>query len=149
MNKYEYDKSEFRPIYDNYGRLSGYFVRNDGVIFSSKAKRGYYWPRSEDWKRLTPKISGNTKYPAVSLSINGRSKTAMIHTLVADAWLELPKPNNILKEEWDNTSVEMKRLLRKAFVVNHIDHDKGNYHPSNLEFCTQQQNVKKSVTYYG
>ena len=149
MNKYEYDESEFRPIYDDYGWPSGYFVRNDGVIFSSKAKKGYYYPNSDSWKRLTPCYGGNSKYPKVSLRMNGLSKTCMIHTLVADAWLELPKPNNILKEEWDNASVEMKRFLRKAFVVNHIDHDKDNYHPSNLEFCTQQQNVKKSVRYYG
>lgn len=148
MNQYFYDESEFRPIYNDYGRTSGYFVRNDGKIFSSKTRGGRYYPRSEHWDPLIPSTSGNSPYPKVSLRMNGRARTCMVHTLVADAWLELPKPDNILKEEWDNTSVEMKRLLRKAFVVNHIDHDKDNYHPSNLEFCTQQQNIKKSVRYY-
>ena len=147
--QYNYDSSEFRPILDERGIGTGYFVRNDGEIFSSEARNNCYYPDSKNWKKLKWSISGRSEYPKVGLYINGCRTTKMVHILVANAWVcELPRPQNVSENEWNNLSVELKKFIRNAFVVNHIDHNKLNYHPSNLEFCTSAENSRKSVTFY-
>ena len=147
--KYNYDSHEFRPILDERGIDTEYFVRHDGEIFSSKAGNDRYYPNSEDWKKMSWAISGSGKYPKICLTIDGHRVTKLVHTLVADAWVcELPRPQNVSKNEWNNLSVELKKFIRNAFVVNHIDHNKLNFHPSNLEYCTSTENARKSVAFY-
>lgn len=60
-------------------------------------------------------------YPMVTMSIGQKRKSSTIHRLVATAFLG---------------------LTDESLVVNHIDGDKTNNTPSNLEVCTQQHNRK-------
>lgn len=67
-------------------------------------------------------------YPQVRLSMNGKSKTVTIHTLVATNFVDNPK----------NLS-----------EVNHIDHNKHNATYTNLEWCTRSENMKAMRDFYG
>lgn len=71
-------------------------------------------------KRATIK---NTGYKCVDLYLNGKRENKTIHRLVAEAFLE--NDNNYK-------------------VVNHIDGNKLNNNISNLEWCSQSQNIKHS-----
>lgn len=71
---------------------------------------------------LTPTDNGNG-YLIVGLKKNYKRKNHYIHRLVADAFLDKPD--------------------RKDYV-NHIDYDKKNNDVSNLEWCTQVENIKHS-----
>lgn len=74
-------------------------------------------------KILKPVVLPNG-YLRISLIIGGEKKGGMIHRLVAENFL----PNH-----------------DSNLVVNHIDGQKLNNHVSNLEWCTQQENVKHAV----
>ena len=82
-----------------------------------KNKNGY---RTIKRKILTPKFD-KYGYLKVGLTKEGKQKYKFVHRLVAETFI--PNPNNYP-------------------IVNHIDGDKTNNHISNLEWCTQQYNVK-------
>lgn len=69
------------------------------------------------------KKHGRNGYVQARFYDNGRAKTFEIHLLVAKAFI--PNPNNLP-------------------MVNHIDEDKTNNHVENLEWCTNQYNVRYS-----
>lgn len=81
-----------------------------------------------DGKHIKPKIIQGGMYPNgyrfVSLRKNGKNETKMVHRLVAEAFI--PNPENLP-------------------VVNHIDGNKENNSVSNLEWCTQRDNLKHAV----
>ena len=82
----------------------GYEVDTDGNVYSK-------------YRRLKPTVKRNG-YLQVSL---GRSKVAMVHRLVAEAFL--PNPDNLP-------------------CINHKDNNKTNNKVSNLEWCTQATNIR-------
>lgn len=89
-------------------------------------KKGFY---QVDGKILTPKECTRNKkgyqtYLQVCLSVNGVHKYAMIHRLVAEAFLPKQKGRD---------------------VVNHKDGDKHNNNVSNLEWVTHQENARHSL----
>ena len=63
-------------------------------------------------------------YPVVSLNKNLKRKHIRVHRLVAQAFI--PNPNNYR-------------------VVNHIDGSRNNNNVENLEWCTQQYNIRHAV----
>jgi hypothetical protein len=69
------------------------------------------------------KKHGRNGYMQARFYDNGKAKTFEIHLLVAKAFI--PNPNNLP-------------------MVNHIDEDKTNNHVENLEWCTNQYNVRYS-----
>ena len=69
------------------------------------------------------KKRGRNGYMQARFYDNGRAKTFEIHLLVAKAFV--PNPNNLP-------------------MVNHIDEDKTNNHVGNLEWCTNQYNIRYS-----
>lgn len=69
------------------------------------------------------KKHGRNGYVQARFYDNGRAKTFEIHLLVAKAFI--PNPDNLP-------------------MVNHIDEDKTNNHVENLEWCTNQYNVRYS-----
>lgn len=74
-------------------------------------------------KILKPTVCGGG-YPLVSLSIDGKSFCYRIHKIVAEAFIG-PCPDDK--------------------VVNHIDGDKTNNCPENLEYITQSENIIHAV----
>ena len=76
------------------------------------------------WSKQTSKFlkpyTNNRGYLAVSLGTE--KKKRQVHRLVAEAWL--PNPDNLP-------------------VVHHKDSDTLNNHYTNLEWCTQQYNVRQ------
>lgn len=66
------------------------------------------------------KLQTGKGYHSVILFLNGESKQFKVHRLVATAFI--PNPNNLPQ-------------------VNHKDGDKTNNHVSNLEWCTQSENM--------
>ena len=69
------------------------------------------------------KKQGRNGYMQVRIYDNCKAKTIEVHTLVAKAFI--PNPNNLP-------------------MVNHIDEDKTNNHVNNLEWCTNQYNIRYS-----
>jgi len=63
-------------------------------------------------------------YPKISLSKNGAKKDALVHRLVAEAYLP--------------------RVDGKT-CVNHIDGNKANNRLDNLEWCTYSENIKHAI----
>ncbi len=70
--------------------------------------------------KLLKQKTRKDKYKEVGLSINGKQISELVHRIIAMCFV--PNPNNY-KE------------------VNHKDGVKGNNEPSNLEWCTNQQNM--------
>lgn len=64
---------------------------------------------------------GNGQYKKFELNKNGRKFKKLLHRVTAETFIK--NPNNYS-------------------IVNHIDGNKHNNHISNLEWCTQQQNIK-------
>lgn len=83
--------------------------------------------RVKSFKFSTPKIlrykTNNKGYKWVCLSLNGVQRNLLVHRLVAMHFLE------------NNKNYE---------IINHIDENPANNNVSNLEWCTQSENVKKS-----
>ncbi len=63
-------------------------------------------------------------YPRLIIRELGKAKAYLVHRLVAEVFV--PNPNGY-------------------GCVNHIDGDKSNPHPENLEWCTHQQNMRHAA----
>jgi hypothetical protein len=122
-----------KPVVIDGVEVDDYFIDLEGNIWSKKGKTP---------KKLSPCYNKKTVYPVVNLSFNGKTKLHRVHRLVCSAWHELPTPNGISKKVWKKTPIEIKELLKLLYQVNHIDHDKHNFHPSNLEWVTAKENQK-------
>lgn len=112
-------------ILNKYGRQ--YEIWNNGDIYALEFVTEDKMPNGEIRKRVFPKTKlkiGGTKTPTgyFQVGIGGRKgKIEMVHRIIAEAFV--PNPDN------------------KPFV-NHIDGDKGNCSPTNLEWCTSAENNK-------
>lgn len=94
-----------------YEASDGYYVSCDGEVWSAK--------------RAVPNKMGGLQegYRECCIKLkDGKTKRTTIHRLVAEYWVEGFNP-------------EAGRIL-----VNHIDENKTNNHPSNLEWCTNLHN---------
>ncbi|MEB6640876.1 HNH endonuclease [Aeromonas caviae] len=77
-------------------------------------------------KILKAVVGKSNGYLKVSLYVGKRVQTIEVHRLVAKTFLQQPTDG-------------------KRYVVDHIvDGDKLNNHPSNLQYITQSENVRKS-----
>jgi hypothetical protein len=73
----------------------------------------------DGWKAKTPSMQSG--YRVANLSLNGRNIRRMVHQLVARAFIGPPPAGKD--------------------TVNHIDGDKLNNTPANLEWCTRAENM--------
>lgn len=62
-----------------------------------------------------------TGYPDINTVINGKQKTLLIHRAIATLFVPNPEGKP---------------------CVNHIDGDKTNFDPENLEWCTHKENIR-------
>lgn len=97
-----------------------YQISNFGNVMS------LHFRSSNKKKILKPIKKNNYGYLQVNLSKNGKHKITMIHRLVAKAFI--PNPEN-------------------KPVINHLDSNPSNNRADNLEWCTQQENIKYGYSY--
>jgi len=122
--------------------IPGYFVLEDGRVLSDKMSRGWYL------KEMARNLVGTRRmpemmYPAVNCRVNDKPTSIRVHRLVCETYVEKPKPEGIKQKIWDKTHDSVKALVHQNMYVNHIDHDKSNFHPSNLEWVTCKENAEK------
>lgn len=98
-------------------------------------------------QKLNPTYDYSTGYMKLNISSEGIPKSQNIHRLVAETLIPFPCPAGISKSDWRDTPESVKNLLCSQFRVNHIDHDKTNYHPTNLEWVTAQGNSRAYVEF--
>jgi hypothetical protein len=133
----------FLPAVADGNTILNYYVDTSGNIWSN---------HFSNLKMLKPSRSG--KYYTVSfhseafIDYPGSKRTFMVHRVVAETFIPAPKENRVPDEDWESTPESVKKLINlykkekaRALLVNHIDHDKNNYHPSNLEWVTFKENA--------
>ena len=89
--------------------MEDYIINEDGTIFSKKTNK---------YLKL---CNNGTGYLLVSVYINGKNKSFLVHRLVAEKFI--PNPNDLP-------------------CVNHIDCNKQNNHVDNLEWCDHINNTQ-------
>jgi len=92
--------------------FENYSINEDGVIINTKTNR------------IMRVRLNNRGYMDVSLTNNKKSKTLLVHRIVAMTFV-------------NNYSEDLQ--------VNHIDGDRQNNNVNNLECLTQQENLKHSI----
>ena len=107
-------------IKDIKGYEGRYQITNKGRVFSypNSSRKGYRELKQDRSKRK------NTTYRRITLCVNGKTKRFQVHQLVGLHFI--PNPNN------------------KPFM-NHLDNDGENNWETNLEWCTQKENMQHSV----
>lgn len=145
MSDDEFILKYLKPAIYRGEELEDYYVDQDGDIWSTKR---YGYPQT-----LSPTVSGNTEYPRVGLMIDGERKTIQVHSIVCETFHKKPFPDILNKKQWAAIDEEVREILIEhlthadRFQVNHIDHNQRNYHPSNLEWVTQRENIQKYQKY--
>ena len=122
--------------------VEGYFVLEDGRLVSDKNSKGWYLKEMKTNLQGTRQLP-DMMYPGLHIRIEGKTVCLRIHRIVCETYVSKPKPAGISKEIWNNTHEEVKSLVYQNMLVNHIDHNKMNFHPSNLEWVTAKQNAQK------
>jgi hypothetical protein len=72
----------------------------------------------------------NHGYPYVLMSVDNKNMPKVVHRLVAEAFVEVPK--------------RLSHIDRSKLVVDHINFDKNNSRADNLQWLTQEENLKRS-----
>jgi len=103
----------------------GYFVGDDGSVWTSKVKggNGRAAGRLGNLKPMATHL-GRRGYVQVSLDVNGRNRSRLVHQLVLEAFVG-PKPNGMEG-------------------CHYPDHDKRNNRLDNLRWDTHAENAKDS-----
>lgn len=118
--------------------LPGYFMDKNGDVYSTRSWRG-----SNENRKLTVSCTPGS-YPSVRVfDKNGKGVRCRLHRLVAHTLIPFEKPREISNEEWNYICKNMPGTMRYIWEhnqVNHIDEDRTNYHPSNLEWMSGTDN---------
>jgi hypothetical protein len=115
-----------------------------GEIYS--IKRGSWVPLSIQYPK---KNRNGGLYPTFVVSSPlftsaFKAKVMLVHVAAHETLNpRLPIPDGITKIVWLNTDPSVKALCRGLWQVNHIDHDRLNFHPSNLEWVSASTNIQK------
>lgn len=92
---------------------SGYFINEDGVVFSNKAKGG-------SLREIKGKVA-KSGYRVVLITVYGEREYILVHRIVAETFI--PNPHRLR-------------------TVNHRDGNKLNNRVSNLEWMSDSDNLK-------
>jgi len=149
-------------------RLPNYWVAANGELWQNKLEKrleSTVSPKAlhqimldvapSTWKKVPyHAYSGakhaTNKYPQVGVIVsdrtvgkNGRT-TMRLHQIVAETFKQVPIPSGCSQSLWKRLPKKFKAALRCMWLVNHRDHDKMNFHPSNLEWVpSAKENAKK------
>ena len=145
--------------------IPGYKIANDGLVISYKQRRE---GKPLMWHPSSMSHAGREDpYPQVNIRIppdcaeylnpnntswNGKTvlRTIETHRLVAENFLDL---NDSYPSEfapyWDTFPVELKKLIRKYFTIDHIDDNKLNSHVSNLRLVSSRCNSPDRKKFQG
>lgn len=116
-----------------------YYVDKDGEIWSTKKNKV---------RVLVWFFNKGKEYPRVGLCYGNQVIKLLVHRIVCETFHEKPLPEGVSEEEWKRTPKSVKRHFEHYWEVNHIDHVKTNFHPSNLEWVSCKQNVEKYKKHY-
>lgn len=137
--------------------------KNTGDIWSCKKRKsaaGLYTDKNGDTWLCLAKSQRNPKnlkvsYPCVRLyskenfaELYNYGLTINVHILALETLKPCPIPRGVSKKQWKTTANTVKKACRDLWQVNHIDHDKQNHHPSNLEWVTAKENAQAAVEHY-
>lgn len=120
----------------------------DDVIFPGFLcdEKGDFWKLE---KKKTSKPKNPKNYPTTSFRINGKSGSVHCHKAVAQSWLSRPdRPSDVSASDWKKTPEKVKEFIMKSndvWEVNHINEDKNDYRPTNLEFVQGKENRGKAA----
>jgi hypothetical protein len=129
-------KRKLIPAVNNGITLTDYWVDpKDGTVWSTKGKS-------------LRQIKGalDKGYRRTKLTTSKEILKLYLHRIVACTLIPF-KTDGITKREWNNTPDKIKNIIISQWCVNHIDHDRGNYHPSNLEWATFAENNRAAVAH--
>ena len=112
-----------------------------------------YWVYSLDgtiWSTKRTKIkqikgSNHLGYRRTSFCVNGKTHQLLLHRIVACTLIKFPPPSGVTKRDWNITPESVKRAMSDLYLINHIDHNRANYNPNNLEWVTHTENAIASV----
>ena len=131
------------PLVYNNAIYSDYGVHKEtGHVWS--------WKSRNEWLQMS---ASGKRYPSVFISNDDRSISILVHRAAACTILGYPKTwpgsEHITDAMWARTPKvvkasyeELKKLFFENLQVNHIDGDRWNHSPSNLEFITGNDNIK-------
>ena len=130
----------FVPVTYHGEHYDDYFVNRTGKVWS--AKKNKFLAIKQGKK--------STDYPGMRLRKNNKTKYMQLHRIVAESFVELkrPKDSGISPSQWKKTPKTIKRFIMELMFVNHIDHNKENYHYKNLEWVTPTQNARARDEFY-
>ena len=117
-------------------------VELDDYFIEYKNKQvSIYSTKTVGIRKMSIPSYGKAKYPKIKFRHDGVTINVDTHRVIAENLVTFPRPQNITEKDWNKTPETVKSVLKSVYFVNHIDHDKYNCHPSNLEWVTPKQNV--------
>ena len=141
-----------RPAMYNGQKLEDYGVdKKTGDIYSFKSGKPY----KLTWCHRNPGDLKNS-YPCVTLidkkvfkEYKKNQLTINVHILVHETLRPtLPRPRSVTKKTWRTTANDVKKAFRPMWQVNHIDHNRINFNPKNLEWVTRKENAEAAKKFY-
>jgi hypothetical protein len=129
------DAKKLIPAIHNGIELVDYWVHSvDGTIWSTKQRK---------LKQIL--ASNHLGYRRTVFMVNGKKYQLLLHRIVACTLIKFPPPSGVTKQDWSITPESVKRAMSNLYLINHIDHNRANYHPKNLEWVTHTENAIASV----
>lgn len=149
------------PVFRN-EKLKEYIMDTNGLIYKIEKNQGHFIDRNFQMKRYcvvhlkqvslscNPKSkSPSDHYPKVHLTLGYKTYlTVRLHQIVAETWIPFNIPNGVTEKEWKRTPKSVQNIVKERTHVNHKDHNKQNFHPSNLEWVSAKENAQKAQEHY-
>ena len=129
---------KLKPIVFRGVLMKDYFIE----YINSEVRIWRIWTKKRIMQRISIPKNGKAAYPKMKFRLNGETISADIHRVIGENLVPFPIPKGITSKVWKATSDSIKDLIKSLYFVNHIDHDKYNCDPRNLEWVTPKGNVR-------